>query len=580
MFQSLQKQLKSGQTSAQHKSAIISQSTQKLCAMNVLTVGQALELPIFTDTQLVAGKSGLSNPIHWVHVVDITNAHYQWQREGVLLLTSGLGWHEEPSTQLSLVSRLVQLRFAGLVFSTGHYFDRIPEVIRKDADRLGFPIVEAPPDLLFIQIAEAVLSRTVNQQYALLQQSAQINQQLTALVLGGASLGDLASKLSELLHRSVTIESPTFRILASARIGELDRAWEESLAMGQSTPEVSNYLLSTQRYSQLVQTSKPQYIESVPELGMTMDRMIAPIVVNQQSCGYIWLSAGHQPLMPLDKLTLDHGVTVAGLILVKEQAVRNVEDALQGDLFAQLLIENNEISSQLKEQSQRLNYRQDSAHKVLILKYVRPSAMPIYALKESIQPLIDESCSSYLLFAREDHLIAVLETEDAATGKTLAEKILASFHHSDYPLVIGIGTVDSTSATASERLRNSYEQAQEATHIGILLGEVDAIAFDELGILHWLYHLAPEHRENNVYLHYVRALVAHDKKKNTELLRTLETYLQQGCSVADAAKALFIHRNTLLNRIRSLESICEFSLRDAVHCANFDAAIKCYRLHG
>ena len=547
--------------------------------MDVLTVRQALKLPIFSSTQLVAGSSGLENTIHWVHVVDITNAHYQWQRDGVLLLTSGLGLYREPDTQTALVSKLVGLNFAGLVLSTGHYFEHIPETIRQDADRLGLPIIEAPPDLLFIQIAEIILSRTVNQQYALLQQSAQINQQLTALVLKGASLSKLADQLSKQLHRSVTIESPTFQLLASARSGSIDRAWEESLAIGRSTPEMMDYLLSTRIYSQLVETAKPQYVKSVPELGMTMDRMVAPIVVNQEIYGYIWLSAGDQSLMPLDRLTLDHGVTVAALILVKEQAVRSVEDTLQGDLFTQLLIENSEISDLLKEQAERLNYHQNRAQQVLVIRYANPSATPIHALKELIRPMISQRYLSYLLFTREEHLVAVLETEDATEAGALADQILADSNHPNCALVIGIGTIDITSHTAAERLRKSYSQAQEAAQIGLLLGEVGAVAFNDLGILHWLYHLSAEHRENNIYLQHVRTLVAHDKKRNTALLETLETYLQQGCSVADTAKALYVHRNTLLNRIKSLESVCNLSLRDAVHFSNFDAAIKCYRLH-
>ncbi|MEM8505570.1 MAG: PucR family transcriptional regulator ligand-binding domain-containing protein [Cyanobacteria bacterium P01_D01_bin.1] len=548
--------------------------------MDVLTVRQALELPIFSSTRLVAGSSGLDNIIQWVHVVDITNAHYQWQREGVLLLTSGLGLYREPETQRSLVSKLIKLKFAGLVLSTGYYFDHIPEAIREDAERLGLPIIEAPPDLLFIQIAETILSRTVDQRYALLQQSAEINQRLTTLVLEGASLTELADQLSKQLHRSVTIESPTFQLLASAQSGSIDRVWQESLAIGRSTPEMMDYLISTRIYSQLVETAEPQYVKSVPELGMEMDRMVAPIVVNQVIYGYIWLSAGDQPLMPLDRLTLDHGVTVAALILVKEQAVRTVEDTLQGDLFTQLLIENSEISDQLKDQSERLNYHRNRAHQVLVIKYANASVTPIQALKELIRPLINRSYLSYLLFVREDHLVAVLETEDATGAKVLADQILTALTHPNSSLVIGIGTVDAISQTAAERLRKSYTQAQEAAHISILLGEVGAIAFDELGILHWLYHLSPELRENNLYLQHVRTIAAHDKKRSTALLETLETYLQQGCSVADTAKALYVHRNTLLNRIKSLESVCNLSLKDAVHFSNFDAAIKCYRLHG
>lgn len=548
--------------------------------MSAFTIRQALELPIFSSTQLVAGKKGVDNPIYWVHVVDTKNAHYQWERQGVLLLTTGSGIYENSEEQAALIPKLARLGFAGLVLSTGPYFDRVPEVIRKDANRLGIPIIEAPPDLLFIQISEAILKRTVNQQYALLQQSAQINQSLTELVLQSATLSDLATRLSELLGRSVSIESPTFQILAAAQFGEIDQVWAQSIALKKSIPEVTDCLLSDRIYEQLIATSKPQILPSMPQLGMTAGRIIAPIVVDQKSYGYLWLMSQNQQLTPLDELVLTHGATVAALIMMKEQAVRNAQDTLQGDFFTQILTINSGYSSQLQEQSRRFGYRLDRDHQVLFMRYIKPSMTSISALKELIKELLNKTAYSSLLVSREDCLIAILECESSGQGKQFAKEILASVNHLACPLIIGIGTVCETFEPSSNTLRKSYEQAQEVAHIGVLLQRQGAIAFEELGLLHWLYHLPSEHLSDNFYLKPIRTLAAYDEKRGTQLLETLEAYLDQGCSVSETAKVLFIHRNTLLNRIKSLESLCDINLRNTAQRLDLSVAIKSFRLHG
>lgn len=565
--------------------------------MDILTVRKALDLPIFSSTRLVAGKKGLDNSINWVHTVDKTNAHYEWERQGVLLLTSGQGLYGEPESQTTLISKLTQLGFSGLVLSTGHYFDRAPSIICQEANRLGFPIIEAPPNLLFIEITEAILKRTVNYQCMLLQQSAQINHQLTALVLEGACLSDLAKRLSTLLQRSITIESPSFQILATAQAGDVDSAWAYSLSIERTAPDIAAHLTKNKVYQQLIETSKPQRLPPVPALGMTMERMIAPIVVGQESYGYIWLISGAQSLTPLDELALNHGATVAALILVKEQAVRAVEDRLQGDFFSQLIASDRPSLSQLQTLAKRFDYHLNYAHQALVVRHSCTDFASLLSLKTSIQSQLSQSCFSTLLVTFENHFAIVLEyapeqsdsLASEGSGQGLADEVLSKLDQTVGDLVIGIGSVCLGEEDAPGGLLNSYEQAQEAAQISLLLYKRSqsvgancrkAVAFENLGLLHWLYQLTPEQRSGNVYLHHVRALVAYDQKRGTLLLDTLEAYLDHGCSVSETAKALYVHRNTLLNRIKNIELLCKFDLRDAVQSFNLNAAIKSYRLHG
>jgi purine catabolism regulator len=147
----------------------------------ILTVREALELPIFAHATVVAGHAGLDNRIRWVHIIDIPDADFEWGRRDVLLLTAGFGLQDNPESQATLVPILSEQGFAGVVLSIGPYFRHAPQVIRNTADELGFPLIEIPSDVLFVDITEAIFERIINRQYALLKQSNRIHARLTHL---------------------------------------------------------------------------------------------------------------------------------------------------------------------------------------------------------------------------------------------------------------------------------------------------------------------------------------------------------------------------------------------------------------
>jgi purine catabolism regulator len=546
----------------------------------MLTIHEALEMPVFASAEVVAGRAGLDNQLHWVHIVDIPDARYEWQRRGVLLLTAGYGLRDHLERQAALVPKLVEQGFAGLVLSRGYYFDHTPEVIREAAERLSFPVIETPPDVLFIEITEAVLERIVNRHYSVLQQSNQIHSQLTELVLQGGDLNDLAATLAQVLGRSITIEAPSFHVLANAQYGPIDEARQQSVANGRTTPEVAQRLLDAGIYNQLIERMGPLRLPPLPELGMTMERFVSPIIVGREIYGYIWILAGDHPLTDLDELAIGHAATVAALILFKEKAVREAEESLRGDFLEQLLRGAGD-SAVFSEQARRLNYRPDQPHQVLLIHGPPETGSNSRALWEDIENWLRPRNAYALLVWRDKHLVLVLESNHNDTGRQAAVEVAQTLSHPAQRLLIGVGQSYRPAEDEPASIRRSYEEAREAVRIGLAQGRHEGVmAFAELGLLHWLYHLPPEKRAGNTFLKYINDLAAYDDKRDTELVKTLESYLDHGGSLVDTAQALYIHRNTLLHRLERIEQLCPVDLHDPLQRLNLHVAVKGYRLHG
>ena len=540
----------------------------------MLTVREALQLPALSLASLAAGQTGLDNQINWVHIVDMPDAQYEWHRRGVLLLTAGFGLHDHPERQHSLIPKLVAEGFAGMVLSLGYYFDHVPPILIEAADALAFPIIKAPRELLFIEVTEAILERIVNRQYVLLQQSNEIYAQLTRLVLQGANLNGLAETLAELLHRPVTIEDTVFRVLGAAQIGPVDEARLEALAHGRTTPETAQKLLDAGIYDQLLQEMRPIYVPPMPESHMMMERYVAPIIVDREIYGYIWIIAGERPLTQLDELTISHGATVAALMMFKDEAVRKAEEALRGDFFEQLL-RPGERNNQFFEQARRLNYRLDKPHQVILIHGLARAGGNGRFLLNNVEKWLKTQTIPSLLVWHDENLVVIVESHKPTIGLNLARTIAVELKHPAHQLLLGV------SEGCEEAVHSSYAEAREAVHIAQLLGQDEGVVtFGELGLWHWLYHLSPGERLNNAYIQHVFTLAAYDHKRRTELVKTLETYLDYGGSLVEAAQALYIHRNTLLHRIERIETLCLVNLRQPLDRLNLHVAVKGYRLFG
>ena len=546
----------------------------------MLTVAEALKLPVFSSSRLVAGKTGIHNEINWVHIVDVPNAEYSYERQGVLLLTSGFGLRDNLEEQAQLIPRLVEKGFAGIVLSIGYAFSKTPDTMLEAAHQLNFPIIECPRELLFIDVTEAILERIINRQYALLQESNKIYDQLTELVLQGKDLYALAATLSNVLKRSISIEDPTFRVVATSQYGPIDIARERTIASGRTSPEMAHHLLESGIYNKLLQRMRPTRVPPIPEMGMSMERFVAPIIVDRQIQGYIWIIAGGRPLTELDELAISHGATVAALFLFKEQAVHEAEENLRGDFFEQLL-RGQERSTTLQELARRFSYRLNVAHQILLIYGNLKAGGNLHYVEEQLYHWLQENyVTTAFAIRRTDHLVVVYESDQNQIGKQLAERLVKSLSYPACRLLVGVGSVfEHNSPQEAGGIRQSYSQAREAVEIGRALGKTEGvITFDELGLLHWLYYLPPEAHVGNSYLRYVEKLLAYDQTRNSDLTITLEAYLDYGGALTETSQALYIHRNTLLRRLERIQEICLLDLRDPLVRTNLHVALKGYHL--
>ena len=125
----------------------------------------------------------------------------------------------------------------------------------------------------------------------------------------------------------------------------------------------------------------------------------------------------------------------------------------------------------------------------------------------------------------------------------------------------------------------AFREAVDATKIGqALLGDGGAVSYGALGAYRYLVHIDPEHTPHDRMREAVDTLIEYDRRRRTALLDTLERYLSERQSVIESARQLYVHPNTLRQRLGRIEELTGLALEQD-DLLSLELAIKLARLH-
>ena len=128
--------------------------------------------------------------------------------------------------------------------------------------------------------------------------------------------------------------------------------------------------------------------------------------------------------------------------------------------------------------------------------------------------------------------------------------------------------------------RRGFAEANEALQMGQNLNREGGVThFNDLGVYRYLYKIARMDDLRDMYQDQVASIAAYDQRKGTDLLATLETYLECAGNLTRTSSRLFVHRNTLIQRLERLQSLCsEIDLQNRSNWLTLQVAIKVYKL--
>ena len=142
-------------------------------------------------------------------------------------------------------------------------------------------------------------------------------------------------------------------------------------------------------------------------------------------------------------------------------------------------------------------------------------------------------------------------------------------------LSIGIGNL----CQSISDYRRGFAEASEALQMGQNLNQDGGVThFNDLGVYRYLYKIARMDDLRDMYQDQVARIANYDKRKGTDLLDTMETYLECAGNLTKTSNRLFVHRNTLIQRLERLQSLCDIDLQERSNWLTLQVAIKVFKL--
>lgn len=470
-----------------------------------ITVRELLEHPELR-TRLVAGEKGLDRQITWAHVCELEDPTV-WLCGGELVMTVGIGIPRDAEGQVAYVERLVRAQLSGLMICEGMRAPPLTAAMLETADRWGLPVLLTAYEVPFVAVSRVVADANRGEEHERLRRTLQIYEVARFVVQGALDEEELRTRLE--------------RILA-ARLVVLDLMTGRGLLPPADVPAwlVQQVYQAVERYPE---GQRPAVVQ-LPDLELGALALAVPargraflVVVPTDR------RRGH------DVVVLRHAATVLGLALERKASERERQQRLVGELFAQLA-------------ERRIG--PDLAVDLLLREHGFPAppfavaAVPERALTLSeLHSVLERESVPHAVLRRDGYFFILLpDTQEAA------EALVRSC--SDIP----IGW--------SEPIRSLVRVPEALTEArwAVQVGGAGLVRYAEMrdGGGGWPLTLqAAQQLVERVLV----PLLEYDAIHGTGLLESLRVFLACEGSWSLTARRLGIHRQTLVYRLRRVETL-------------------------
>ena len=546
---------------------------------------------ILSEAKLVAGADGLDKPIEWVRLMETPEI---LPRAGDLMFTTGFPIKDDPEAQIRLVGRIADSGGVGLVVRPMPYLKKLPPEMLTEADRLDVPLFTIAAGVQLIDLMAPLLERIINAEHWRLKRSIEIHRRFTELVLDGKGVNEICRTLADLLESAVSVEDASFHLLAHAG-GSADPHRKETI-LRQGTPQRVLFDPQIQRTLREVEAKRgPVKVPAFPHLGMSRERLIAPILAGGQVLGYISVLDHPPHNEELAFMAIEQAALVLALSVAKERELSEVEGRVRGEYLEDLLHGTYGDEAAAQRRARHLGYPLHGSHIVMLVdiddfrgfnRARQISEDAIQALKREflrrVASVVRISYARALVQGRSDQVVALLplgtEVGDyQVRAHALGLQIQQAIAEWKPGFTISVGFSGPTEAPTGVA-----GALREVTSVMESLARFkrwsQVIAVPELGLTGLLAAVTDE-RLVDYSRRHLGPLIEHDTSRKGNLVATLRAYLETG-EQQHAAQKLRVHPNTLRYRLDRIREISGVDLEDPETRLNLAVALRVQALLG
>ncbi len=508
--------------------------------------------------RLVAGSAGVDNEVRGIHISEMPDPT-RWLAPGDLLLTTELALHDDLEGQADLVRRLAGAGSAGLGVAVDIYLHRTSPEMRAEADRVGLPLFEVPYEIPFRTITSLVFNSLHSASFYQLRRSLSVQDRLLALLLEDRGLDHLTSSVAMLLSTSVIVFDSIGTVLAQAN------------ARTKVTPQLRDVVWRTYRDRGGGATEKGRRVETDGHVLMLEEVRLGGRV--EQVVCFVYPRG--ENVSEMGRVVVEYVRKLLTLELHRSRDEILLKKRMRAGLLDDLLSGLGKPED-LEERLTHFGFEPGRVWTLLVCDIDHFSSVVgsgrSLAQEESIQRLkadfkeqVDGYFSDlrrpYLSQTKSDSVVVLVQLlddgEEALRGLGRQLRHRLADHFPELSVTVGFGDGYRT----AEAVPRAYTQAREATDARLGSGEETHVRlFSDLGPR--IRALENQSRERLEYFAEMTLgpLLRYDEDRGEHLLETLRVFLEADRTVTRAASVLYVHPNTLRNRLHKVEELLGVSL--------------------
>lgn len=201
----------------------------------------------------------------------------------------------------------------------------------------------------------------------------------------------------------------------------------------------------------------------------------------------------------------------------------------------------------------------------------------ILQIKQRVQHIIVDTMNKWnkkiIHTVRRESVILIFPINKKENVNSIAEEIVNNIRCKIQGIAVKIGI--GRPRRHLKDFRKSVYEAQKALKILKACEKKDSISnYNDMGIYRLFFEMNKQEEMKELYYETLGKLVNYDLEHSTNLVDTLEAYIEEGGNLINTSNRLFIHKNTVKYRVKRIEEITGCNLRNIKHLFDFNIALK------
>ncbi|MFI6566071.1 helix-turn-helix domain-containing protein [Streptomyces sp. NPDC050534] len=393
---------------------------------------------------------------------------------------------------------------------------------------------------------------------ASVEQAASLHERLTSIVLHGGGMDDVAQNLAEVLGGSIFVLDPAGRVMAAVGGDPM----VEHTSVGGSLPQESATARAVREACVL--SSESRRTRRIPGTGTGTSACATAITAGTEALGSLALV--RERLDAGDVRSLERAALVTALMLLSERSVAEAEHRLRGEILEDLLGAPHRDLEGLRRRAALMGLDLSRPHTVLAARcrgggHRRAIADAAAAFAAQAKGLAGEYRGDVVVLLPGDHT-------PAETARSLAAHL--SRNVSDAVTVGG-----ASAAPGVDAVIEAHRDAAQCLDVLLALDrDGQGASPDELGIYGLLFSQAGREELHQFVHRIIGPVLDYDERRGCDLVRTLLTYFACDASLTRTAAGLFVHVNTLYQRMDRVTALLGPQWRHGDHALQVHLALK------